>query len=166
MARGYETITDPRRLAELKIVKAARDASPVCSSRCCVTTAPPGAGSTGPTSAAARQASRSSTRHRGSSATASTSRPASRDMLGDPSVPLWITEGCKKADCGAHYQLCIVALSGVWNWRGTNDIGGKIAARRLARHRTQRPPRHHRVRRRRGTQHQRRQSVARAGRVP
>jgi hypothetical protein len=42
-------------------------------------------------------------------------------------VPLWVTEGVKKADCGAQYQLCIVALSGVWNWRGTNDMGGKTA---------------------------------------
>ena len=50
-----------------------------------------------------------------------------RDALGDPSVPLWVTEGTKKADCGVHYQLCIVALSGVWNWRGTNDMGGKTA---------------------------------------
>ncbi len=23
--------------------------------------------------------------------------------------------------------MCIVALSGVWNWRGTNDMGGKTA---------------------------------------
>ena len=35
-----------------------------------------------------------------------------RDALGDPGVPLWVTEGTKKADCGVHYQLCIVALSG------------------------------------------------------
>src|SRR6185295_5882675 len=47
--------------------------------------------------------------------------------LGDPRVPLWVTEGTKKADCGVHYQLCIVALSGVWNWRGTNNMGGKTA---------------------------------------
>ena len=40
----------------------------------------------------------------------------SADQLGDPAVPLWITEGVKKADCGALHGLCIVALSGVWNW--------------------------------------------------
>lgn len=38
-----------------------------------------------------------------------------------------MTEGVKKADCGVQYQLCIVALSGVWNWRGTNEMGGKTA---------------------------------------
>lgn len=48
-------------------------------------------------------------------------------MLGDPQVPLWITEGVKKADAGAVAGLCIVALPGVWSWRGRNDIGGKMA---------------------------------------
>ena len=48
-------------------------------------------------------------------------------MLGDPAMPLWITEGTKKADCGALHGLCIVALSGVWNWLGTNTAGGKMA---------------------------------------
>jgi hypothetical protein len=42
-------------------------------------------------------------------------------------VPLWITEGVKKADCGALHDLCIVALSGVWNWLHTNSAGGKMA---------------------------------------
>ena len=53
--------------------------------------------------------------------------PGVGDRLGDPAVPLWITEGVKKADCGALHGLCIVALSGVWNWRGTNGAGGKMA---------------------------------------
>ena len=48
-------------------------------------------------------------------------------MLADPAIPLWITEGVKKADCGALHGLCIVALSGVWNWLGTNSAGGKMA---------------------------------------
>jgi Domain of unknown function (DUF3854) len=48
-------------------------------------------------------------------------------LLGDPAVPLWITEGVKKADCGAINGLCIVALSGVWNWLHTNTAGGKVA---------------------------------------
>jgi hypothetical protein len=47
--------------------------------------------------------------------------------LGDPSVPLWITEGAKKAHAGAINGLCIVALVGVWNWRGSNLAGGKVA---------------------------------------
>jgi hypothetical protein len=48
-------------------------------------------------------------------------------LLGDPAVPLWITEGVKKADCGVLHGLCIVALSGVWNWLHTNSAGGKMA---------------------------------------
>jgi hypothetical protein len=47
--------------------------------------------------------------------------------LGDPSVPLWITEGAKKAHAGAINGLCIVALVGVWSWRGANPHGGKMA---------------------------------------
>ena len=53
--------------------------------------------------------------------------PGMEDLIGDPSVELWVTEGVKKADCAAHYQVPTVALSGVWNWRGTNDMGGKTA---------------------------------------
>jgi hypothetical protein len=53
--------------------------------------------------------------------------PGVGPMLGDPSVPLWITEGCKKADCGAIHGLCIVALSGVWNWLHTSKAGSKMA---------------------------------------
>ena len=49
------------------------------------------------------------------------------DMLGDPHEPLWITEGVKKGDCGAAHGLCIVDVSGVWNWRGRNRLGGKVA---------------------------------------
>ena len=49
-------------------------------------------------------------------------------MLGDPEIPLWITEGVKKADCGALHGLCIVALSGVWNWLGTNTAGRQDGA--------------------------------------
>lgn len=41
--------------------------------------------------------------------------------------PLFITEGIRKADAGASAGLCIVDLLGVWNWRGTNELGGKTA---------------------------------------
>jgi len=53
--------------------------------------------------------------------------PGIADKLSDPSVPLWITEGSKKADCGVLQGLCVIALTGVWNWRGTNENGGKTA---------------------------------------
>jgi hypothetical protein len=53
--------------------------------------------------------------------------PFARDKLGDPSVPLCITEGIKKGDALVSRGLCAVTLLGVWNWRGTNDKGGKVA---------------------------------------
>src|SRR5437660_10195523 len=40
-----------------------------------------------------------------------------RDKLSDPSVPLIITEGLKKAEAAAQVGLCAIALGGVWNWR-------------------------------------------------
>ncbi len=48
-------------------------------------------------------------------------------MLGDPAIPLIITEGPIKADSAASVGLCCVALLGVWSWRGTNEDGGKVA---------------------------------------
>ena len=51
----------------------------------------------------------------------------SRPLLGDPSVPLWITEGVKKADALVSAGACAIGLAGVWNWRGTNPAGGKTA---------------------------------------
>ena len=52
--------------------------------------------------------------------------PTCRPQLGDPSIPLWITEGQKKADALASLGLCSIALLGVWNFVGTNDRGGKV----------------------------------------
>jgi hypothetical protein len=51
--------------------------------------------------------------------------PFTREKLGDPSVPLFITEGIKKGDALVSQGLCAIALIGVWNWRGTNEHGGK-----------------------------------------
>ncbi len=42
-------------------------------------------------------------------------------------VPLFITEGVKKADAAVGLGLCCIALIGTWNWRGTNERGGKTA---------------------------------------
>jgi hypothetical protein len=53
--------------------------------------------------------------------------PTARGKLGDPATPLFITEGVKKADSAVTRGLCCVALLGVWNWRGTNADGGKVA---------------------------------------
>ncbi len=53
--------------------------------------------------------------------------PGARGQLRDPAVPLWITEGARKADAAVSAGLCSVALLGVWGWRGTNAAGGKTA---------------------------------------
>ena len=53
--------------------------------------------------------------------------PFCRARLGDPETPLFITEGIKKGDAMVSNGLCAVALIGVWNWRGTNERGGKTA---------------------------------------
>ncbi len=50
--------------------------------------------------------------------------PPCREKLGDPSVPLWVTEGQKKADALASRGLCAIALLGVWNFKGSNAFGG------------------------------------------
>lgn len=51
--------------------------------------------------------------------------PSIRHLLGDPHVPLFVTEGIKKGDALASKGCCTIALLGVWNWRGTDDAGGK-----------------------------------------
>ena len=53
--------------------------------------------------------------------------PFCRESLKDPGVPLFVTEGIKKGDALVSRGLCTVALIGVWNWRGTNEQGGKTA---------------------------------------
>lgn len=53
--------------------------------------------------------------------------PGVRAQLGDPDVPLLVTEGSRKADSAVSAGLCCVSVSGVWNWRGTNPAGGKVA---------------------------------------
>lgn len=51
--------------------------------------------------------------------------PRSYPQLGIPTVDLWITEGIRKADSLlSHGAKCVIGLSGVWNWRGTNEDGG------------------------------------------
>jgi Domain of unknown function (DUF3854) len=49
------------------------------------------------------------------------------DLLANPAVPLVITEGVKKGDCLRTHGYCVIVLAGVWNWRGSNAFGGKVA---------------------------------------
>lgn len=49
--------------------------------------------------------------------------PAAASSLTDPTVPLYITEGAKKADAAVTAGLCCVSLSGVDCWRRRNGDG-------------------------------------------
>ena len=53
------------------------------------------------------------------------SPPRARRLLADPGLPLFVTEGARKADAAVSRGLCCVGLLGVWNFRGTNGQGGK-----------------------------------------
>lgn len=53
--------------------------------------------------------------------------PFAKEKIGDPTTPLFITEGIKKGDCLVSRGLCAVALIGVWNFRGKNKDSGKAA---------------------------------------
>ena len=52
---------------------------------------------------------------------------AGRTQLDDPHVPLFVTEGARKADAAIAHGLCCIALLGVWCWRGTNAKDGTTA---------------------------------------
>lgn len=125
-ARGYETITDARRLSDLKITAAGRNVPGLLVPQLRVD---------GSTWGYQYRPDRPRLRN-GKTVKYETPwqqpngldvPPGVASMLADPAVPLWITEGVKKADCGAINGLCIVALSGVWNWITTNSAGGKMA---------------------------------------
>jgi hypothetical protein len=50
--------------------------------------------------------------------------PHCQPLLKDPTVPLWITEGSKKSDALASKGACAVSLTGVWGFKGKNELGG------------------------------------------
>ena len=52
--------------------------------------------------------------------------PVCQASLADPAVPLFITEGQKKADALASLAACAIALTGVWNWKQRNKYGGTV----------------------------------------
>src|SRR5262249_62361534 len=53
--------------------------------------------------------------------------PVSRPALANPSLPLIVTEGIRKADAALSEGMAAGALLGVWNWRGTDGNGGRSA---------------------------------------
>jgi hypothetical protein len=50
--------------------------------------------------------------------------PRCTAMIGDPGIPLYITEGTKKTDSLASRGACAIGLNGVWGWKGRNEHGG------------------------------------------
>ena len=50
--------------------------------------------------------------------------PRCRGQLGNPTVPVWFTEGVKKVDALATAGACAVGLTGVWAFKGRNPLGG------------------------------------------
>jgi len=50
--------------------------------------------------------------------------PRSQKAIGNPQVPLWITEGSKKADALASKGACAISVTGVWGFKGKNQFGG------------------------------------------
>ena len=53
--------------------------------------------------------------------------PHSKPNLGNPEIPLYITEGSKKVDALVSRGCCAIGVMGVWGWRCTNGAGGKTA---------------------------------------
>jgi len=51
--------------------------------------------------------------------------PRDYPILGEPGVPIVITEGPRKVLSGVSHGLHTLGLMGVWGWRGTNSAGGK-----------------------------------------
>jgi len=126
-ARGYETITDKGRLAVLGIAKAARDCVPGLLIPLLDVRGRVWGYQYRPDVPRTRDGKPVKYETPWRQRNGLDIPPGIEEIVGDPGVPLWVTEGSKKADCGAQYQLCVVSLSGVWNWRGTNDLGGKTA---------------------------------------
>ena len=50
--------------------------------------------------------------------------PACLKTLLNPTIPLFVTEGQKKADSLASQGACVIDLLGVWNFKGRNEFGG------------------------------------------
>ena len=125
--RGYETITDPAKLAALGIAQAARsvpgllvpylnkDGAP------CAYQYRPDVPRVDDKGKACKYESPHKQRNR------LDIPPGVAEHLGDPSVELWFTEGAKKADCAVLRGIATVALLGVNSWRYTNPQGGKVA---------------------------------------
>lgn len=57
--------------------------------------------------------------------------PCYADALQDPTIPIWITEGAKKADALASAygaRIAPININGVYGWRGRNAHGAPVAS--------------------------------------
>jgi len=52
--------------------------------------------------------------------------PRVQPLLGDPHIPLWVTEGIPKGDALVTHGACAIALIGVRGIKGSNAHGGKV----------------------------------------
>jgi hypothetical protein len=50
--------------------------------------------------------------------------PSCREGLPNPKIDLLVTEGLKKADALASQGECVIAITGIWNWKAKNQFGG------------------------------------------
>src|SRR4051794_33370082 len=48
--------------------------------------------------------------------------PSVREKVLDPKIPLYITEGVRKADAAVSKGLCCLALLGVWGWKNQQEF--------------------------------------------
>ena len=53
--------------------------------------------------------------------------PLAQPKLDDPTIPVIITEGVRKADSAVSRGMLALGLNGVWGWVGRNEHGGKAA---------------------------------------
>jgi hypothetical protein len=126
-ARGYDTITDKRRLAELKITAAGRNVPGLLIPLLDIRGSTWGYQYRPDVPRLDRKNRPIKYETPWQQRNGLDVPPGVADRLGDPNEPLWITEGTKKADAGALAGLTIVGLSGTWNWLRTNNAGGKVA---------------------------------------
>jgi hypothetical protein len=126
-ARGYETVTGPERLAEVNVVRAVRSHVPGLLVPMLRVDGSTWGYQYRPDTPRLRDGKPVKYETPWQQRNGLDIPPGVVEMVADPTIPLWITEGVKKADCGALHGLCIVALSGVWNWLQTNAAGGKMA---------------------------------------
>ena len=128
--RGYETVYDPRRLADLGFAKA------LCGFRHVPGLLIPLLRKDGSTWGYQYRPDSPRADARGKPVKYDTPVRQSNGLdippwyaggIDDPKVEKFITEGSLKADALAEQGICAIALSGVWNWKGRNPLGGKTA---------------------------------------